>query len=147
MQSHLDAGDTVAMRAYIDGYVFGILDSAYDQAVEIIDKAGVPLAVADLAARKCAQDLMLEWSAVTLDRLGNPVTVDGYYVFREKDILAKPGAQPFDTVTTCWYADTTGVIGIPSKVYRYWLTAVAGWRQSQYSEQVGTFGLSITGKR
>ncbi len=143
MEGYLDAGDTVGLRPYIDEYVHGVLDSAYDQAVDIIEKAGVPLAVADLSARKAGENLMLEWAAATLDRLGNPVTVDEYYVFREKDILSKPVVQPFDTVEVCCYLDTTGVIGDPAKVYRYWLTAVAGCRQSQYSEQVGVFDRSL----
>ena len=147
MEGYLDAGDTVGLRLYIDEYVHGVLDSAYDQAVDIIEKAGVPLAVADLSARKAGESLMLEWSAATLDRLGNPVTVDEYYVFREKDILSKPGVQPFDTVEVCCYLDTTGVIGDPAKVYRYWLTAVAGCRQSQYSEQVGVFDRLLMTKK
>ena len=147
MENYLCVGDTVGMRSYIDGYLYAVLDSAYDQAVDIIEKAGVPLAVADLSAGKAGENLMLQWSAVTVDRLGNPVTVDGYYVFREKDILSKSGVQPFDTVAACWYLDTTGVIGDPIKVYRYWLAAVAGWRQSQFSEQVGAFDLSLTAEK
>jgi hypothetical protein len=139
MQNHLAADDTVGMQSCIDAYVRGILDSAYDQAVEIIEKAGVPLAVTDLSASKAGENLMLEWSVVTLDRLGHLVSVDEYYIFREQDILSKPGIQPFDTVAVCWYLDTTGVVGDTVKNCRYWLQAVAGGKTSKDSDRVGEF--------
>lgn|GEM_PF-1868685 len=143
LQGYLDAGDTLGLRSYIDGYVYGILDSAYDQAVEIIEKAGVPLPVTDLRAGKAGEDLMLEWSAVTLDRLGHPVTVDAYYIFREWETLSRPGVQPFDTIASCWYLDTTGVVGDTVKSCRYWLQAVAGGKPSGNSSRVGEFDLQL----
>jgi dipeptidase len=144
---YLNADDTLGLRAYVDQYVFGELDSAYDQAVDIIQKAGVPLPVVDLTAIKAAEHLMLQWSAVTLDSLGSPVTVDRYYVFREKDILSKPGVQPFDSTDVCWYLDTTGVVGDPTVAHRYWLVAAAGCRQSSSSAQVGAFDRSLNASR
>jgi hypothetical protein len=139
MQSYLDAGDTVGSEAYIDEYVFGELDSAYQKALDIIANAGVPVAVEDLVIAKAGQDLALQWSQVTEDGFGNPVVVDHYYIFREKEILSKPGVQPFDTTNACLYLDTTGAVGNPGIFYSYWVTAVADGKQSGPSEQVGEF--------
>jgi len=147
MQNHLDGGDTLGLRSYIDGYVYGVLDSAYDQAVEIIEKAGVPLPVRDLRAGKAGGDLMLEWSAVTLDRLGHPVTVDAYYIFREWKALSRPGIQPFDTVASCWYLDTTGVVGDTVKSFQYWLQSVAGGKPSESSSRVGEFDFHLPAEK
>lgn len=144
MQTYLDSNDVAGLQAYIDGYVFGELDGAYEKALEVIDNAGVPVAVSDIAAILAEQALMLEWSAVTVDKLGNPVTVDHYYVYREVEPSSKPGIQPFDTTAVDFYVDESGVIGDPGTQYHYWITAVAGSKKSGPSGKVGEFDRQLS---
>jgi dipeptidase len=144
MQTCLDSNDLAGLQAYIDRYVFGELDSAYKKALKVIENAGVPVAVSDITAILAGQDLMLDWSAVTVDKLGNLVTVDHYYVYREVEPSPKPGIQPFDTTAVDFYVDESGVIGDPYNQYRYWVTAIAGGKQSGASGKVGEFDRQLS---
>ena len=144
MQTYLDSNDLAGLQAYIDEYIFGQLDSAYNKALEIIDNAGVPTPVTDLTSIRAGKDLMLEWSEVTMDGLGNPVTVDRYYIYREVELFSKPGIQPFDTTAVDFYIDESGVIGDPGTQYRYWVTAIAGSKKSGPSGKVGEFDRQLS---
>lgn len=147
MQTYLASNDLAGLQTYIDGYVFGALDSAYKKALQVIDNAGVPIAVSDISAILAGQGLMLEWLPVTTDKLGNPMTVDHYYIYREVEPSSKTGNQPFDSTAVDFYVDESGVIGDPDTHYRYWVTAVAGAKQSGPSGKVGEFDRQLSAVR
>ena len=52
----------------------------------------VPAAITDLGARLAGDRLHLTWSAVTVDQVGVPLSVDHYVVYRGDDPSFSPGA-------------------------------------------------------
>jgi len=71
--------------------------------------------------------LQLTWNAVS--------TAGGYHIYRNEDPISRP--QPDDLLTSLsgrastTYVDTDVV---PGKVYYYWITSHAYWRESDFSE-------------
>ena len=147
MQTYLDANDTLGMQDYINSYVFGELDSAYNLAREIISISGVPVPVSNLTVTLSGEDLRLEWSAVTTDGFGGPIVVDRYHIYRDTIAYFEPGSEPFDSTVALFYMDGSGVVGDTGRNYYYAVTAVAGGKESELSNMVGEFdrGL-ITGE-
>jgi len=143
MQVYLNASDTLGLRTYVNRYVFNELDSAYHQAVEIMNKAGVPVAVSNLKIFKFGQDLRLDWSPVTIDGYGNPVTVDRYYVYRDTAALFGPGSDPFDSTAATSYLDDSGATGDTGTNYTYAVTAVCGGKESVLSDACGEFDRAV----
>ena len=98
-----------------------------------------PDKVANLSISLAEDDLRLDWPAVTLDTWGNPLTVDGYHVYRDTVGFREPGSDPFFTTTATYYVDDSGVAGTLGRQYFYWVTAVAGYKESLESPGVGEF--------
>jgi hypothetical protein len=143
MQVYLDSGDSSGLREYINGYVYGELENAYDVATDIIEFAGLPSPVADLTTTLSGENLRLQWSMVTSDRLGNPVVVDQYRIYQDTVAFFDPGSGPFDSTASAFYVDTSGVGGDTGFHYFYAVTAVSGGKESDFSNMVGEFGKGL----
>ena len=98
-----------------------------------------PEKVVSLDINLVENDLRLDWSAVTMDTWGNPLTVDGYHVYRDTVDFRDPGSDPFFTTTSTYYIDDSGAAGTLDRQYFYWVTAVAGYKESIESPGVGEF--------
>jgi hypothetical protein len=106
-----------------------------------------PDKVATLDINLVEDDLRLDWSAVTMDTWGDPLTVDGYHIYRDTVGFRDPGSDPFFTTSNTYYVDDSGVVGTLDKHYFYWVTAVAGYKESAESPGVGEFDRLVeTGK-
>jgi hypothetical protein len=86
-------------------------------------------------------DLRLDWPAVTTDTWGNPLAVDGYRVYRDTVAFRDPGSDPFFTTTNTYFIDDSGAVGTLDKQYFYWVTAVAGYKESIESPGAGEFDI------
>lgn len=106
-----------------------------------------PEQVRNLTVTLDQDDLILNWLPVENDTHGNPLTVDHYNVYRSTTGFFEPGSEPFTTTTESYYVDDTGVVGDIETNYFYWVTAVAGYKESVVSGGAGEFDRSlITGK-
>lgn len=106
-----------------------------------------PAKVADLTINLVEDDIRLDWPAVTLDTGGNPLTVDGYHIYRDTVGFRDPGSDPFYTTSNTYYIDDSGVVGTIDRQYFYWVTAVAGYKESIESPGAGEFDRQLaTGK-
>jgi hypothetical protein len=101
-----------------------------------------PEAVDDLTATLSLTDIVLQWSAVTVDTSGAPLVVDIYRVYRDTLPDFTPGA-PIDSTVGVLFVDDTGVVGDTEKHYYYLVTAVAGGEESAPSTEVGEFDRSL----
>jgi len=104
-----------------------------------------PAAVQDLYATLAKQDVVLEWSAVTMDATGHKETISHYVVYRSENCSFT--AQPSDSisaVTGTAYTDSD-VTGSPGTNNYYIVRAVdlAGYK-SEASETVGEFDKALT---
>jgi hypothetical protein len=102
-----------------------------------------PEAVQDLTVTLAGLDLMFAWSAVTVDTSGTSIVVDLYRVYRDTVIDFFPGPVPLDSTVDLEYLDTTGVVGNTTVHYYYVITAVAGGKESEPSNQVGEFDRTL----
>ena len=102
-----------------------------------------PKAIDDLTVTLSNSDLVLSWSAVTVDTSGNPLEVDLYRVYRDTVILFEPGWEPFDSTVQTFYVDTCEVVGDIVIHYYYSVTAVSGGTESDLSHEVGEFDAGL----
>jgi hypothetical protein len=117
------------------------------QAIQGPVLAPVPDEVADLTAILVENDLRLEWSPVAVDTGGHPIAVDSYQIYRDTTGFFGPGSDPYATATDTFFVDDSGVVGDTGTEYYYLVTAVAGYKESGYSELVGEFDRYLaTGK-
>jgi hypothetical protein len=117
------------------------------QAVQAPLLAPVPQQVGDVAIALDETDLRLEWMAVEADTNGLPLAIDQYRVYRDTSSVFPAAADPLAVTADTGYVDSSGVVGSPSGHYCYWVTAVAGLKESRPSGGVGAFGRGlITGK-
>ena len=101
-----------------------------------------PAAVGDLASHKSAGDIVLTWTAVTTDTLGNPETVDGYVIYRNSDPAVMPG-DSIGTSASTEYTDP-GAAGSTGTNYFYVIRAVDdGQTKSEASNRVGEFDRQV----
>jgi hypothetical protein len=98
-----------------------------------------PEQVTDLDINLVESDLRLDWPAVTVDTWGNPLTVDGYHIYRDTVDVLDPGSGPFSTTVNAFYVDDSGAVGTLDRQYFYWVTAVAGYKESAASPCAGEF--------
>jgi agmatine/peptidylarginine deiminase len=105
-----------------------------------------PVPVADLTIDLSAGDLLLEWSPVTIDGYGNPVTIDHYYIYRDTAAFFGPGSDPFDSTAATSYLDGSGVTGDTGTNYYYAVTAVSGGKESVHSGACGEFDRAVNGE-
>jgi uncharacterized lipoprotein YddW (UPF0748 family) len=111
--------------------------------VSPISSQAPPAAVNDLAADKSAGDIVLTWTAVTADTLGNPETVDGYIIYRNSD----PSMIPGDSVGTTSGTEYTdpGAAGSTGTNYYYVIKAVDDAQaKSDPSNAVGEFDRQVS---
>ncbi len=101
-----------------------------------------PAAVTDLASHKSGGDIVLTWSAVTSDTLGQPETVDEYVIYRDTDPAIVPGDSIGATAGTA-YTDP-GAAGTSGTNYYYAVRAAddAG-AKSTPSGPVGEFDRQV----
>ena len=103
-----------------------------------ISSGAPPAAVNDLASFKSGPDIVLTWTPVTTDTLGNPETIDGYVVYRNSDPAVIPG-DSIGTATSPEYTDP-GAAGSTGTNYFYVIKAVDdGQAKSEPSNTVGEF--------
>jgi uncharacterized lipoprotein YddW (UPF0748 family) len=106
--------------------------------IEPISSQAPPAAVDDLASFKSGGDIVLTWTAVTTDTLGNPETVDGYVIYRNSDAAMVPG-DSIGTAVETEYTDS-GAAGSTGTNYFYVVRAVDDAQaKSEPSNQVGEF--------
>jgi hypothetical protein len=97
-----------------------------------------PEAIDDLTATLSQTDIVLRWSAVTIDTSGTPLTVEGYIVYRDTVPEFTPGT-PLDSTAGLMYTDDTGVVGDTGTNYYYLIKASAAGEVSAPSNTVGEF--------
>jgi hypothetical protein len=104
-----------------------------------------PAAVQDLHVTLAKEDVVLEWSAVTMDAAGHKETISHYVVYRSENFSFT--AQPSDSifaVTGTAYTDS-GVTGSPGTNHYYIVRAVdMVGHKSEVSETVGEFDKALT---
>jgi hypothetical protein len=98
-----------------------------------------PAVVSGLTATLAETALLLQWSPVTTNTEGQPMTVDHYCVYRNTLGFFDPGSDPFLTTPDTFYVDDTGVVGDSGTQYYYCVTAVSGVKESDDSGVVGEF--------
>jgi hypothetical protein len=118
------------------------------QAVQAPVLTPPPAEVTDLTITLVQDDLRLEWSPVTADTGGGPITIDHYQVYRDTLGFFDPGSDPFLATADTVFTDTTGVVGDHGRQYYYAVTAVASEKESAFSTIVGEFDghMANTGK-
>jgi dipeptidase len=139
MQTYLDSHNFSALQEYINGYVYGELDSAYHLALDIMGMAGVPEKIHEVTIALAGENLILTWSEVTVDTLGSPLAVDFYRIYRNTSAFFGISASPLDSTAELFYMDTSGVVGDYEAHYYYRVTALSGGKESGYSKRVGEF--------
>ncbi|MCK4272292.1 hypothetical protein KAX22_06555 [bacterium] len=107
--------------------------------IMVCDESPIPERVDDLTVTLVGEDLVLEWSAVTVDTNGNPLEVDLYRIYRDNVAFFGPGSDPFDGIIYTTYMDTSGVVGNTGTHYYFAVTAVTGGKESGFSGLVGEF--------
>jgi uncharacterized lipoprotein YddW (UPF0748 family) len=160
---HLDGADTVRVNQETNGeqwYKLGsypfeagtsgdamltndadeivIADAVRWKYIESLEPAAPPAAVMDLTSQKSDADIMLTWSAVTSDTLGNPATIDEYVIYRNSD----PSSVPTDSIAAVASPGFTdpGAAGSPSTNFYYMVQAVDDELQkSAVSNMAGEF--------
>ena len=98
----------------------------------------IPKAVDDLTVALSADDLQLEWSAVTLNLNDHPVWVDRYKIYRDT-AAGEVGTTLIDSTTDLFYLDVSGVVGSAVTHYYYSVIAVSVTKESAQSNPVGEF--------
>ena len=98
----------------------------------------IPKAVDDLTVALSADDLQLEWSAVTLNLNDHPVWVDRYKIYRDTAV-GEVGTTLIDSTTDLFYLDVSGVVGSAVTHYYYSVIAVSVTKESDQSNPVGEF--------
>jgi hypothetical protein len=102
-----------------------------------------PVSIADLRADKSNSDIVLSWSPVTTDTLGNPETISEYVVYRSTDPYSPPGDSIGSTAQT-EYTDP-GAAGSAGANYFYVVRAVdEGQSKSANSNLVGEFDIDLS---
>jgi hypothetical protein len=168
---HLDGADTVRVNQETNGETWFLLGSYpfeagtggdvtltndADQIViadaiqwkylEALEPEAPPAAVTDLASQKSGSDIVLTWTEVTTDTLGNPATIDGYVIYRNSD----PATVPADSIGTTASAGFTdpGAAGSTTTNYYYVVKAVDDAQEkSVHSNMVGEFDLGLDNAR
>jgi hypothetical protein len=106
-----------------------------------------PDQVAGLTVTLAELDLALSWSPVATDTQGKPLAVEYYNVYRDTVSFFGPGSEPLASTTDTFWVDVGGVVGDTVTQYYYWVTAVAGYKESECSSLAGEFDRDlITGK-
>ena len=99
----------------------------------------IPEAVAELTVTLAGEDLLLRWSAVTVDTEGNLLPVDLYHVYRNKRPAFDPGLTPMSSTPDTFYLDDSAAVGDVGTHHYYAVTAVSGGKESGFSRAVGEF--------
>jgi uncharacterized lipoprotein YddW (UPF0748 family) len=110
--------------------------------IEALESDAPPAAIADLQAEKSNSDVVLSWSPVTADTLGNPETISKYVVYRATVPYSPPGDSLGST------ADNTftdpGATGSTGVHYFYVVRAVDDTdKKSDNSNQVAEFDVNL----
>jgi hypothetical protein len=84
-------------------------------------------------------DIRLIWTPVTVDTMGNPITVDYYVIYRDTEPSFTPGpAKELATTVGTTYVDPN-IAGDPTVNYFYYVNARMSGTESANSECVGEF--------
>jgi hypothetical protein len=133
----------VTVTDYWEGTgVYVIADAIKWSFVSPLEPDAPPAAITDLASHKADDDIVLTWSAVTQDTLGNPLTVDRYVVYRNSDPTTEPADSIAATAST-EYSDP-GAAGSTGTNYYYVAKAVSDAKgKSASSNMVGEFDVDL----
>jgi len=124
-----------------------VQDNSTREVLQAIQKpvlTPVPDGIDDLTIDLVENDLLLQWSPVVVDTNGNPIEVDLYHVYRDTVPFFSPSPPPFDSTAEAFYLDDTGTVGDTLTHYYYQVTAVAGEKESGFSQAVGEFDGHVT---
>ena len=117
------------------------------QAVQAPLLAPVPQQPHDLTITLSGEGVLLDWSAVSADTAGSPLTVDQYQVYRDTVPAVDLGSGPMAVIEETFFLDESGAVGDTSRQHYYRVTAVAGVKESAGSVGVGEFDREVaTGK-
>jgi uncharacterized lipoprotein YddW (UPF0748 family) len=133
----------VTVTDYWEGAgVYVIADAIKWTFVSPLELQAPPVAITDLKADKSNSDIVLSWSPVTTDTLGNPETISEYVVYRSTDPYSPPG-DSIGSATQTGYSDP-GAAGATGTNYYYVVQAVdEGQSKSSDSNRVGEFDRSL----
>jgi len=105
-----------------------------------------PKAIGDLGASRSGNDLVLSWSPITQDIMGNPISGVTYRVYRDTTPYFTPSDDNCiaSNVSGTSYTDP-GTVGDPDTNYYYVVEAVdASSRLSGVSNRIGEFDFALT---
>jgi len=128
--------DTFTVGTYV------VADAIKWAFVSPLEPQAPPVAITDLQSQKSSADIVLSWSPVTTDTLGNPETISEYVIFRDTEPYCPPG-DSIGSTTDATYTDV-GAAGGTSTQYFYVVRAVDEEQsKSDNSNQAGEFDIDL----
>jgi hypothetical protein len=114
------------------------------QAVQAPLLAPVPEQPEDLTVTLSGDDLRLDWSPVSADTAGSPLMVDHYHVYRDTVPVSGTGFGPLAVIEETFFLDEHAAAGDAGENHFYFITAVAGAKESAASAGAGEFDRGLT---
>jgi hypothetical protein len=116
-----------------------------DTWVYAIDDLIPPTAIGDLTATLAGSAIHLDWTAITEDTLGNPITVERYNIYRNASPTFSPSsADSIGSTTNTFYDDPTPALKNPSINHYYVVRAVdSAGKKSADSNRVGEYDTAL----
>jgi uncharacterized lipoprotein YddW (UPF0748 family) len=120
-----------------------IADAIRWKYIESLEPDAPPAAITDLRADKSSSDVVLNWSPVTTDTLGNPETISQYVIYRDTQPHSPPGDSIGATTNTAF--TDPGAAGSAATNYYYLVRAVDDkGSKSANSNKVGEFDIDLS---
>jgi len=116
--------------------IFFVVSSSFVTATSLSAK---PAAIDDLTITRSSSDVVLDWSDVTLNTNGDPITIDSYNIYRSATDAYFPIISDnlyVEGLEVSTYTDSSVITGDDGRYY-YAVTSVSGGVESLRSNRVG----------